>query len=149
MRAINLRNETFLKLLNGYSDYVMNNEELLELFHNEDNQLEKDRYKGPHMFEDEYLDVVRGYGRDHDGFPESIRGFELDHYFGKYKFSQKERDHLNALLFDMTMELSAHRNALACFYPPGGGITWHNNWNAPGYNILFTYSHTGEGYFKI
>ena len=33
-------------------------------------------------------------------------------------------------------------------YPPGGYISWHNNANASAYNLIFTWSETGDGYFK-
>ena len=33
-------------------------------------------------------------------------------------------------------------------YPPKGFISWHNNANASAYNLIFTWSETGDGYFK-
>ena len=33
-------------------------------------------------------------------------------------------------------------------YPPGGYISWHNNANASAYNLVFTWSESGNGYFK-
>tara|TARA_S200002703_G_scaffold126500_1_gene112974 strand:+ start:663 stop:1334 length:672 start_codon:yes stop_codon:yes gene_type:complete len=44
--------------------------------------------------------------------------------------------------------LGAHTSALALNYPPQGFVSWHTNWNAPSYQILFTWSKTGEGYFR-
>lgn len=41
-----------------------------------------------------------------------------------------------------------HNVPFTAFYPPGGYITWHHNGNAHGYNLLFSYSSTGEGSFK-
>ena len=38
--------------------------------------------------------------------------------------------------------------ALKIYYPKDGYIAWHNNWNVPGYNILFTYNETGEGHWR-
>ena len=38
--------------------------------------------------------------------------------------------------------------ALKMWYPKDGYIAWHNNWNVPGYNILFTYTETGNGYWR-
>ena len=34
------------------------------------------------------------------------------------------------------------------WYPKDGYIAWHNNWNVPGYNVLFTYTETGNGYWR-
>jgi hypothetical protein len=44
--------------------------------------------------------------------------------------------------------LSVRFCALKMWYPKDGYIAWHNNWNVPGYNILFTYSDTGNGYWR-
>jgi hypothetical protein len=30
----------------------------------------------------------------------------------------------------------------------GGNISWHNNANAPAYNFVFTWSETGDGWWK-
>ena len=38
--------------------------------------------------------------------------------------------------------------ALKMWYPKDGYIAWHNNWNVPGYNVLFTYTETGNGYWR-
>lgn len=39
-------------------------------------------------------------------------------------------------------------NALAAVYPPKGYMTWHTNADAPGYNILLTWSEKGLGFFR-
>jgi hypothetical protein len=44
--------------------------------------------------------------------------------------------------------LSARTNTLNTVYPPDGFISWHNNANASGYNILFSWSETGDGWFE-
>jgi len=37
---------------------------------------------------------------------------------------------------------------LAAYYPTGGHIGWHTNSNFLGYNILLTYSQTGDSFFE-
>lgn len=44
--------------------------------------------------------------------------------------------------------LGSHSNALTSFYPPGGFVSWHTNWDAHCYQLLFTWSETGAGYFS-
>ena len=44
--------------------------------------------------------------------------------------------------------LATYNNALCTVYPPGGFISWHNNANASAYNLIFTWSETGDGYWK-
>lgn len=48
---------------------------------------------------------------------------------------------------DLMTFLGARNNALKMYYPPKGFIGWHNNSNAHGYNIVMTYSKTGDGAF--
>jgi hypothetical protein len=43
--------------------------------------------------------------------------------------------------------LNGNSRALFGLYPPGGYIPWHNNGNAPGYNILMHYNWGGDGSF--
>lgn len=45
--------------------------------------------------------------------------------------------------------VGAQERALAAFYPPGGYLAWHHNGNAPGYNILLSYSQNGGGTFNF
>jgi hypothetical protein len=44
--------------------------------------------------------------------------------------------------------LGTPTNALTMAYPDKGFIGWHHNGNAPGFNILMTYSQDGDGCFK-
>lgn len=44
--------------------------------------------------------------------------------------------------------LGTPTNALVMAYPDRGYIGWHHNGNAPGFNILMTYSQDGDGCFK-
>lgn len=43
--------------------------------------------------------------------------------------------------------ICARNSAIKIYYPAGGYIDWHTNANAYGYNVLLTYSRTGEGAF--
>lgn len=45
--------------------------------------------------------------------------------------------------------LGIRNQALSMYYPENGYIGWHHNGNAPGYNILLTYSLDGEGGFSF
>jgi hypothetical protein len=54
---------------------------------------------------------------------------------------------LNKLDDELILFLGARNNALKMYYPPKGFIGWHNNGNAPGYNIIITYSSEGDGAF--
>lgn len=79
------------------------------------------------------------------GFPEQSYGvdflnmdcFDTDIFMGR----------INQLDGILKTYVGAQRAALKMYYPPEGFIDWHNNSNAFGYNILFTYSETGDGAF--
>ena len=83
---------------------------------------------------------------DHKGFPEEhmaqpiSKMVEID-----YDMWAHFRDLCRV---GMTMDIGAQHAALTNYYPPGGFVGWHTNWNAPAYQILFTWSRTGEGYFR-
>lgn len=54
----------------------------------------------------------------------------------------------NELDDDLQNALGARNCALKMFYPAQGYIGWHTNWDLPGYNIIFTYSPSGKGFWR-
>ena len=104
---------------------------------------------------DEYFEKIKNQGRQHGGFPEIV----VAHSFGigQLKFaSEKEvsqkipRVSLQQenFLTKIQTTFNLKRNALFSVYPPGGYISWHNNANASAFNFIFTWSDTGDGYWK-
>jgi hypothetical protein len=57
-------------------------------------------------------------------------------------------ERINNFKANLITELGVRYNALFAIYPPGGYISWHNNQNAPGYNVLLTWSENGDGYWE-
>lgn len=94
---------------------------------------------------DEYLSLMKARPNN-VGFPEEAYG--ADFKFLRNYDTDKFHDHVRELDKVLMNFTGSRNNALKMFYPPGGYIGWHNNANAPGYNILFTYSETGEGDFR-
>ena len=96
---------------------------------------------------DDYRDKIIAMGSDHIGYPENARSYALkpDHYKGNDLNYKKDFSKLDE---DIKMELGINTNALSQLYPPDGFIGWHNNADAPGYNLIFTWSETGDGWFK-
>ena len=108
-----------------------------------------DRWTG-----DEYLKEVMGQGTNHGGFPDHIASYSFGYQNMKMepgyditKFN-KAADKLQEVNQNIIKTLCLRRNALFAVYPPGGYISWHNNANAPAYNLIFTWSETGDGWFK-
>ena len=94
---------------------------------------------------DDYLKKIISLNKDHDGLPNAFYGYQAKNF--KDNNSEYEKDFSN-LTNKMSFFLNSARSALWAIYPPKGYIDWHNNANSPGYNIIFTYSETGEGCFK-
>jgi len=98
----------------------------------------------------DYRKFIMSQGRGHDGFPAKLIGIELapkDVWTNQaYRIALVEKtERLKAELQGWT---GTRTNALSAVYPAGGFISWHNNANAPGYNVLFTWSSEGDGQFE-
>lgn len=61
---------------------------------------------------------------------------------------EKWSDYMQRVKYDFASEIGAHTSALLSYYPPGGFVGWHTNHDASAYQVLFTWSKTGDGYFK-
>ena len=83
---------------------------------------------------------------DHIGFPEEGYGFQVSH-------GAKERPDIFEPLKDLTKNrlvshFGANSNSLTSYYPPKGFVGWHTNWNAFGWQMIITWSESGDGYFS-
>lgn len=81
---------------------------------------------------------------NHEGFPECSM---LVDYQNNYQ-DGINRDEIISYCNELSLELGAQSNSLACYYPKNGYIGWHHNANAHGYNVLFTYNDCNGGYFE-
>lgn len=151
VRDINIRNSEFLDILNEYKDVLLKKEE------GDDTPLiakaipivQKDS-KADDWVSDQYLKEIIAQGTGHDGFPRVLKGhsplkFEGDG--GTVRQGKEIYEATGTLNSKLIEYLSCRNNALNACYPPGGFISWHNNANAKGYNIIITYSETGDGWF--
>lgn len=158
-------------------DVPINNEELIGIldnflwFYEERENLSKYVYltgedsSKKDWVSDEYLDVVYSEGQGHEGYPEKIKGWNVDTdkiitnrknlqndgdktEQEQHTWLAKASEQFSKSNFDLGAFLCIRNNALATLYPPDGFISWHNNANAPAYNFIFTWSETGEGCFK-
>ena len=96
---------------------------------------------------EEYLEEIRRMGRDHSGSPSGAYSYPLkpDHYKGEGSEYARDFQDINSKLQE---ELGLQKSALSQLYPPQGFIDWHNNANASSFNVIFTWSETGDGWFK-
>lgn len=155
MQDVPVRNRDLLTNLNRYRDFLMEDiESFQKNFHLQCQQDAKNRH---YWTGEKYLKEILEEGDGHEGFPDSVYGYELsihrkDHEFftrdAHPSFRTKTNAHLSWMNRELIGWLGVRNNALTCWYPPGGFIAWHNNANAPAYNLIFTWSETGDGHFQ-
>jgi len=84
---------------------------------------------------------------DYRGFPIDYRFISVEHI--KNELMSKEwLDYYEYGKFDLPIEIGTASSALFVHYPNNGLTGWHTNWNANAYQILFTWSETGDGFFS-
>ncbi len=116
-------------------------------------QCEKHLGEGDKFTNDEYMYHIMEMGNKHDGFPEIILGHSFStnnlRFVGNDPtMPEKINSKLLEVIEKLAIEFTLKKNALFCVYPESGFISWHNNANAPAYNFIFTWSETGDGWFK-
>mgnify|MGYP001027092524 FL=1 len=103
-----------------------------------------------------YMNEILDQKTAHEGFPDQLVGYNFKLSERAHSMFEGDADpifkrdftrHLGELNDRMMNFLSVKHNALCAVYPPGGYISWHNNANAPGFNLIFSYSGDGSGYF--
>lgn len=101
-----------------------------------------------------YFEQIRAQKNGHGGFPEVCVAYSYGSNglnFTKDAGQQADTAGQIQLKFleKIQTQLNLKRNALFTVYPPENGyISWHNNANASAYNFIFTWSETGDGYWK-
>jgi hypothetical protein len=140
MNSYEIKNQRVLDILDRYIQFVMDYDmsQTTDLISND--SAEK-------WISTEYRDKIIAMGKDHFGSPESAKSYPMkpdNHKNLPIEYRQKFME----LSDELRLELAFESNALSQKYPPNGYIGWHNNANARGYNLIFTWSETGDGWFK-
>lgn len=87
-------------------------------------------------------------GKKVTGFPEQTYGHDLMAGVKALKNNPLLLKALQTLDVDLLAWSGSRNNAVKMFYPKGGFMGWHHNANAPGYNILLSWSKNGTGFFR-
>lgn len=145
MKSVNIKNKNVLDILNEFINLWWDKKETdLQKFHLTSKDLNREYY-----ISDEYKIKIMNMGSFHDGYPEQLRGYSIKPTESNIRFSDieitKKYIEINEKL---QILLSTRQNALCAIYPPEGFISWHNNANASAYNLIFTWSENGNGYWK-
>lgn len=144
MTPIKLNNEKLQTLLSNITDEFFQPKvtNLLsdQIYYKRDNLI-----PGIHSCSDEYFNKARTFNITEYGYPRACYGVSesaLNHNV------YDSFDDIRKKIKKISTFLGTERLALSMLYPDDGFIGWHHNGNAPGYNILLTYSKDGDGYFK-
>lgn len=156
MIDVKIKNPEVLDLLNEFLWFVKNINEVEKVVKCSAMKLTGKHGSYNHWTGDDYLKEIIAKGTQHGGYPECSRMYNLKTdqtawHIGSNDFvstSQSIQDrYLNANA-NLSSYFNVKHNALCALYPPGGWISWHNNANASAYNLIFTWSETGEGDFR-
>jgi hypothetical protein len=107
-----------------------------------------------HFVGTEHRDAVILEDEKHEGYPEESHAYALKaerlYFNDHHDKTEAAQFYSNYSKFNQELctLLSTRNNALTQLYPPNGYISWHNNANASAYNIIFSWSETGEGCFR-
>ena len=157
LKDIPVRNKELLEILNRYVD-LYNTDGFMDNVHlhceNETDEESRDRW-----LSEKYLQEIVNMGENHEGFPDhmvsySFKPHQPEHNTYAFEnsadidYRKKIMDQVYSTNDQMMFFLGVRNNALTSFYPPGGYISWHNNANAAAYNLIFSWSETGDGWFK-
>jgi len=139
MRDVEINDPYILERLNGFLE-SFNKLDIEKSFKMDNRDPSIDKVYGT---SEEYLKKMRVEG--HVGYPMAIKGIDiLAHPTKKDGWGEIEQE----VSYEFGRELGAQQNALCCYYPSDGFIGWHDNHDAPGHTLLFTWSATGDGYYR-
>ena len=148
MRDIPINNPYVKDALNNFLWYYENKDLVIKTIRPDGEESKRKDFTSK-----EYRDKIVSMSQIHNGYPESMHAYSLK----GDKLESNIKDNTYAAEFikrysDYNTELCSilctKNNALTTLYPPNGFIGWHNNANASAYNLIFSWSETGEGLFQ-
>lgn len=152
MKIISKLNESFLKPMEEYRRWVFE-PRIQSAIHGILEPQKEKLLHGENGSSEKYLGGMDH--ENHDGLPPDFVGINLNSQILKLHLGQFDGDFIReaqkkseSLDDDLQDLLGAKLCALKMFYPTGGYIDWHTNWDSPGYNVIFTYSQNGNGHWR-
>lgn len=92
----------------------------------------------------DYLNKMKNKKLEHKGFPEEYMAIPSSILV---KSNSEWKPFIDEVKDGLVHYVGASKSSLANYYPPKGFVGWHTNWNNPGYQLLFTWSKTGDSFF--
>lgn len=148
MRELSLKSQRIIKILSGITEAVYETPGAIEKLSNEAREKKDELIKDYESHDDRYFrKALTEHPIESFGFPRS------SHMIGTASIPRHgDSPFFYELIGKKVMRLQntvgSPSNALCVLYPENGYIGWHHNGNAPGYNILFSYTKDGDGHFK-
>jgi len=148
MKNIPINNKELLEALNNFLWYYDNKDVVANTLRLNGETSDRQRWMS-----DLYRDEIVAMDLDHEGYPDyvrsySLKGDRLEPRSGKNQEAANLIERYAEYNAQLCQILCTRNNALTQMYPPDGFISWHNNANASAYNLIFTWSETGDGCFK-
>jgi len=144
MSEIQLKNKAIIKQLDSYVDEFFDRVD----YKNELYKVSSHEYgmhiKPSYFMSEEFLREWK-LNMPHSGFPEEHMAMPISNIV---RHRPDLKDFEMRVRNGFSEEIGAHSSALFNYYPPEGGVGWHTNWNASAYQVLFTWSRDGNGFFR-
>jgi len=141
---VKIRNKDFLATLDAFKDQMFAvegyNDPKYHVYSEPD-----DKHRGRYYTSEHYLRNISLNAKEPVGPPD--RHFAQPIAKMVREDPEKWSAYMQLVKYDFASEIGAHTSALLSYYPPGGFVGWHTNWDASAYQVLFTWS-TGDGYFS-
>lgn len=148
MRELSLKSQRIIKILSGITEAVYETPGAIEKLSKEAREKKDELIKDYESHDDRYFrKALTEHPIESFGFPRSSFMANTSN-LSRETDSKFFYDIVGKKITRLQNTVGSSRNALCALYPDGGYIGWHHNGNAPGYNILFSYSQDGDGYFK-
>ena len=144
MQWIDINNTEISEILNSYSDWFFD-QDLTELDKIANHEGRHQGYTLPKACSLEHLAEIVTKDGEHIGYPEKTISVDIA---SEDRVSSEHKKRCRDMATTLCSYLGARNQAVNVFYPAGGYMGWHNNWNAAGYNILLSYSKEGNGFFR-
>lgn len=150
-RDLDIKDVEFIQFLDEIKDefYKLKEEHGLYMepkgaFNGAHSEDERSKTNPEYFVSEEYLKIQQDKGLLHTGFPEDYFAYPTSRL---KKSNNAWEDLLGKMKGELSTMVGGHHSSLASYYEPGGFVGWHTNWNNSNYQILFTWSETGDSYF--
>ena len=144
MKLIDIKNKEVLAIITEYSDWFFN-QDLTDL---DEISKHEGRHQGYTLETGcglDHLEEIVSKDGQHIGYPEKTISVDIA---SEERVSSEHKKKCRDMATTLCSYLGARNQAVNVYYPAGGFMGWHNNWNASGYNIILSHSKEGNGFFR-